>query len=307
MEQAEKMKEENLSLKRKIYRKICSIGEKKLPDKLYLKLLYQVRMGKKLNLKNPVTFDEKLQWLKLYDRKPEYTNMADKYAVRKYVTDRLGEGYLIPLLGVWERAEEIDFSMLPEQFVLKCTHDSGSILICKDRKSFNVTAAREKLNEKLKTNYYYPSREWPYKDIKPRIIAEKYMTDESHVELKDYKIYTFSGEPYLIQVDFGRFTEHKRNLYTTDWEYIDETIEYPRDPSIQIERPKKLEEMLLCARKLSEGTASLRTDFYSINDKIYFGEITFYQEAGFAHFSSEAYARKLGEKICLPGRSDGKK
>ena len=302
MEQAEKMKEENLSLKRKIYRKLCSIGEKKLPDKLYLKLLYQVRMGKKLNLKNPVTFDEKLQWLKLYDRKPEYTNMADKYAVRKYVTDRLGEGYLIPLLGVWERAEEIDFSMLPEQFVLKCTHDSGSILICKDRKSFNVAAAREKLNEKLKTNYYYPSREWPYKNIKPRIIAEKYMTDESQVELKDYKIYTFNGEPYLIQVDFGRFTKHKRNLYTTDWEYIDETIEYPRDPSIQIERPEKLEEMLLCARNLSEGTASLRTDFYSINDKIYFGEITFYQEAGFAHFSSEEYARKLGKMIRLPGK-----
>ena len=301
------MKEEKLSLKRKIYRKICRIGEKKIPDKLYLELLYQVRMGERLNLKNPVTFDEKLQWLKLYDRRPEYTDMADKYAVRKYVTDRLGEEYLIPLLGVWERAEEIDFAMLPEQFVLKCTHDSGSVLICKDRKNFDEAAAREKLREKLNINYYYPSREWPYKNIKPRIIAEKYMTDESHVELKDYKIYTFGGKPCLIQVDFGRFTEHKRNLYTTDWKYIDETIEYPRDPSIQIGRPEKLEEMLLCAGKLAEGTASLRTDFYSINDKIYFGEITFYQEAGFAHFSSEEYARKLGEKICLPEKKNGKR
>lgn len=301
------MKEEKLSLKRKIYRKICRIGEKKIPDKLYLELLYQVRMGERLNLKNPVTFDEKLQWLKLYDRRPEYTDMADKYAVRKYVTDRLGEEYLIPLLGVWERAEEIDFAMLPEQFVLKCTHDSGSVLICKDRKNFDEAAAREKLREKLNINYYYPSREWPYKNIKPRIIAEKYMTDESHVELKDYKIYTFGGKPCLIQVDFGRFTEHKRNLYTTDWKYIDETIEYPRDPSIQIGRPEKLEEMLLCAGKLAEGTASLRTDFYSINDKIYFGEITFYQEAGFAHFSSEEYARKLGEKIRLPEKNNGKR
>lgn len=296
------MIEENLSLKRKIYRKICHIGMKWLPDKLYLKLLYQVRMGKKLNLKNPVTFDEKLQWLKLYDRKPEYAQMADKYEVRKYVADRIGEEYLIPLLGVWERAEEIDFSGLPDQFVLKCTHDSGSVVICKDKKNFDVDAAREKIEKTLRTNYFYPSREWPYKNIKPRVIAEKYMTDESLVELKDYKVYTFGGIPHLIQVDFGRFTEHKRNLYTTDWKYIDETIEYPRDPSVQIERPEKLEEMLSCAEKLAKGTASLRTDFYSINDKIYFGEITFYQEAGFAHFSSEAYARKLGELIRLTGQ-----
>ena len=271
-----------------------------LPDKFYLNLLYQVRMGEKLNLKNPMTFNEKLQWLKLYDRKPEYTQMADKYEVRKYVADRIGDKYLIPLFGVWEDVDEIDFTMLPEQFVLKCTHDSGSIIICKDKKVFDERIAREKIRKILKTNYFYPSREWPYRNIRPRVIAEKYMTDESQVELKDYKVYTFGGVPYLIQVDFGRFTEHRRNLYTTDWEYIDETIEYPRDPAIKIERPKKLEDMLSCAEKLAKGTISLRTDFYSINDKIYFGELTFYQEAGFAHFSSEAYARKLGEMIYLP-------
>ena len=292
--------EDKLNFKRKVLRKICSAGGRRIPDKLYLEMLYQVRMGEKLNLKNPVTFDEKLQWLKLYDRKPEYTKMADKYEVRKYVTDKLGEEYLIPLLGVWNQADEIDFTVLPEQFVLKCTHDSGSVIICRDRERFNEAEAREKLRKTLSTNYYYPSREWPYKDIKPRIIAEKYMTDESGVELKDYKIYTFGGVPHLIQVDFGRFTQHKRNLYTTEWEYIDETIEYPRDPSVQIERPKKLKEMLSCAGKLAEGTASLRTDFYSINDRIYFGEITFYQEAGFAHFSSEEYAKELGRMIRLP-------
>ena len=294
------MQEENLSLKRKILRKICALGGKGIPDKLYLKMLYQVRMGEKLNLKNPRSFDEKMQWLKLYDRRPEYTMMADKYEVRKYVQDKLGERYLIPLLGVWDRVEDVDFSMLPEQYVLKCTHDSGSVLICKARNAFDIEEAKQKLEKTLKANYFYPSREWPYKNIRPRIIAEKYMMDESQEELKDYTIYTFSGEPYLVQVDFGRFVEHKRNLYTMDWQYIDEEIEYPKDPSVRIERPECLEEMLECSRKLAKGTASLRTDFYSINDRIYFGEITFYQEAGFAHFSSEEYARKLGDMIVLP-------
>ena len=294
------MREESLSVRRKIYRKICALGERVLPDKLYLEMLYQVRMGEKLDLKNPNNFDEKLQWLKLYDRKPEYTIMADKYEVRKYVEEKLGESYLIPLLGVWDSVDDIDFSMLPEQYVLQCTHDSGSVLICKEKNTFDIQSAKQKLEKTLRTNYFYPSREWPYKNIHPRIIAEKYMTDESHVELKDYKIYTFGGEPYLIQVDFGRFVEHKRNLYTTDWQYIDEEIEYPKDPSVQIEKPESLGEMLECSRKLAEGTVSLRTDFYSINDRIYFGEITFYQEAGFAHFSSEEFSRKLGEMIVLP-------
>lgn len=300
----ETSKTDQLSLKRRLYRKICTLGQKILPDRLYLKLLYEARMGKKLDLKNPRTFDEKMQWLKLYDRNPVYTVMADKYEVRKLVEEKLGKEYLIPLLGVWDRAGEIDFSGLPRQFVLKCTHDSGSVMICTDKGEFDEEAAREKLSKILKINYYYPSREWPYKNIRPRIIAEKYMTDESRVELKDYKIYTFGGRPYLVQVDFNRFTGHKRNLYTTEWEYIDETIEYPRDASIQIERPEKLEEMLECSRKLSQGTASLRTDFYSIGDKIYFGEITFYQEAGFAHFSSEEYAERLGSLIKLPVREE---
>lgn len=157
------MQEENLSLKRKILRKICALGGKGIPDKLYLKMLYQVRMGEKLNLKNPRSFDEKMQWLKLYDRRPEYTMMADKYEVRKYVQDKLGERYLIPLLGVWDRVEDVDFSMLPEQYVLKCTHDSGSVLICKARNAFDIEEAKQKLEKTLKANYFYPSREWPYK------------------------------------------------------------------------------------------------------------------------------------------------
>ena len=289
-----------MTLKQKISRKICVCFGKYLPDRLYLKLLYEARMGQKLNLKNPVTFDEKLQWLKLYDRKNEYTICEDKYEVRNYVAKKLGERYLIPLLGIWNSTDEINLKDLPEQFVLKCTHDSASVCICRNKADFDWNGARNKLRNSLNQNYYKFSREWPYKNILPRIIAEAYMTDESGTELKDYKIYTFGGEPYLIQVDFDRFHNHRRNLYTTKWEYIDETIEYPKDPNVKIAKPEHLEEMLECSRKLAEGTISLRTDFYSINGKIYFGEITFYQEAGFAHFEHEEYARKLGDQIKLP-------
>ena len=289
-----------MTVKQRIYRKICVCFGKYISDKTYLKLLYETRIGKKLNLKNPITFDEKLQWLKLYDRKDEYTVWADKYEVRNYVAEKLGEQYLIPLLGVWNSADELKLDDLPEQFVLKCTHDSASVCICTNKKNFDWNAAMDKLQKSLNQNYYWHSREWPYKNITPRIIAEAYMTDESGTELKDYKIYTFGGEPYLIQVDFDRFHNHRRNLYTTEWEYIDETIEYSKDPNVKIAKPEHLEEMLECSRKLAVGTISLRTDFYSINGKIYFGEITFYQEAGFAHFEHEEFAEKLGDQIKLP-------
>lgn len=296
------MQEENLSVKLRIYRKICTLGMKVLPDKLYLTLLYQVRTGKKMNWKNPKSFNEKLNWLKLYDRRPEYVKMADKYEVREYIKEKLGEEYLIPILGVWDSADEIDFSKLPNQFVLKCTHDSASVVICKDKASFDKEKALRKLKQSMGINYFYPSREWPYKEIQPRIIAEQYMVDESHTELKDYKIYNFNGKPELIQVDFGRFTHHERNLYSTNWEYIDEQIEYPKNPKVQIARPDNLEEMLAFARKLSEGIPSVRTDFYAINGKTYFGEITFYQEGGFGKFETESYERKLGDLISLPSK-----
>ena len=289
-----------MTVKQRIYRKICVCFGKYISDKTYLKLLYETRIGKKLNLKNPITFDEKLQWLKLYDRKDEYTVWADKYEVRNYVAEKLGEQYLIPLLGVWNSADELKLDDLPEQFVLKCTHDSASVCICTNKKNFDWNAAMDKLQKSLNQNYYWHSREWPYKNITPRIIAEAYMTDESGTELKDYKIYTFGGEPYLIQVDFDRFHNHRRNLYTTEWEYIDEMIEYSKDPNVKIAKPEHLEEMLECSKKLAVGTISLRTDFYSINGKIYFGEITFYQEAGFAHFEHEEFAKKLGDQIKLP-------
>ncbi len=290
----------NLSLVKRFKRKACYAFGRWMPDRLYLEWLYEVRMGTKLQLDHPVTFNEKLNWLKLYDRRDEYTRMADKYEVRQYIADQIGEEYLVPLLGVWNSAAEIDADALPDQFVLKCTHDSASVIICKDKSTFDWAAVKEKLSQSLAINYFYPSREWPYKNIKPRIIAEQYMVDESGTELKDYKIYNFSGQPELIQVDFGRFVHHERNLYDLNWNYIDEQIEYPKNPQVQIGRPEHLELMLQLAAKLSQGIPSVRTDFYSINGRVYFGEVTFYQEAGFAHFSSDAYDRYLGSLIQLP-------
>ena len=184
-----------------------------MPDEQYLKLVYHGQVGKKLNLNKTETFDEKLQWLKLYDRNPQYHNMVDKYEVKQYVANKIGDKYIIPTIGVWDSVETIPFEQLPNQFVLKCTHDSGSVIICKDKNTFDVDAARKKLSNHMKKSIYWFGREWVYKDLKPRIIAEPYLTDESGTELKDYKVHSFHGEPKIIQVDYGRYSEHKRNIF----------------------------------------------------------------------------------------------
>ena len=175
-----------------------------LPDETILKIKFKDRIGKELNLKKPKTFNEKLQWLKLYDRNPAYTKLVDKYEVRKHIAKTIGQEYLIPLLGVWDTFEDINFSKLPNQFVLKCTHDSGGLIICTDKNRLDIDAARKKINKCLKRNYYYPGREWPYKNVKPRIICEKYMVDESGTELKDYKFMCFNGEVKCIFVCLNR-------------------------------------------------------------------------------------------------------
>lgn len=271
-----------------------------VPDEPYLKLCYYLKMHKQLDLKNPQTFNEKMQWLKLHNRKPEYTMMVDKYRVREYIKEKIGGQYLIPLVGgPWKSAEDIDFNALPEQFVLKCNHDSGSVVICKDKAIFDIKAAKKKLNYCLKHNFWCLGREWPYKNVKPCIIAEKYMVDESGSELKDYKVFNFNGDPEIISVDFERFISHKRNLYDTEWKYIEAAIEYPTDPNVQIDRPNTLKEMLRLAELLSKDFPFLRTDFYSIEDKLYFGEMTLFHESGFGRFIPEKYEVELGEKIVL--------
>lgn len=265
-----------------------------ISSKFYIKCSYKWRTGEKLNLSNPKSFNEKIQWLKLYDRNPMYTILADKYHVREYVSKTIGDQYLIPLIGVYDNVDDIPWDKLPTKFVLKCNHASGTNIICKDKSKLNIRDSTKKLKKWMKMNYYWRGREWAYKNIKAKIICEKYMVDESGVELKDYKIFCFHGEPKLIQVDYNRFVNHKRNLYDTSWNYIDASIEYPNDSTVHIKKPDKLEEMLELARRLSAGFPHVRVDFYSIAGKIYFGEMTFYPESGYGKFNPKELEFQMG-------------
>lgn len=271
-----------------------------IPDSLWIRLKFLYRMRAYPNLKHPETFNEKLQWLKLHYRKPEFSAMVDKYEVKKIIAERLGEDYLIPTLGVWDCVEDIDFDDLPDQFVLKCTHDSGGLVICREKEKLDREKIKTVLQRSMNRNYYWHGREWPYKNVKPRIIAEQYMVDESGTELKDYKIFNFNGTPKLIQVDFNRFVKHTKNIYDTKWNYLDVTINYPTNPKVKIEKPECLEEMLNIAAKLSAGLPFLRTDFYVINGKIYFGELTFFPGSGFMKITPEGFDLEMGNWILLP-------
>lgn len=269
-------------------------------DKLFLKIRYRIEMGKKLNLKNPQTFNEKLQWLKLYNRNPEYTKMVDKYEVRKYITEKIGEEYLIPLLGVWDNPDDIDFASLPNEFVLKCTHNSGlGMCICKDKSKLNIEKVKKDLKKALKENYYLKNREWPYKNVKPRIIAEKYMVDESGVELKDYKIFCFNGKPEYVEVDFNRHIEHKLNPYDFNWNALNFCDSSKNDYSANINKPERLDDIKRIAEILSNDIPYLRVDFYSIYSKIYVGELTFYPGSGFIKFEPMSTDLKYGKLLDL--------
>jgi hypothetical protein len=270
-----------------------------MPDKMYLKCVYRGVFGSKLNLGNPQTYNEKLQWLKLYDRNPEYTTCVDKYEVRKHVSDIIGNEFLIPIYGVWDRYDDINFDLLPDQFVLKCTHDSGGLVICKDKAKFNHDISSQKIKSSMSRNYYWKGREWPYKNVRPRIIAEKYMVDESGTELKDYKVFCFNGSPKIIQVDYNRFTNHKRNLYDINWNYINATMTYPTDSNVKIKEPSKLAEILELAKSLSTNVPHVRIDFYIINEKIFFGEMTFYHSSGFANINPEKLNIEMGSWLKL--------
>lgn len=269
-----------------------------IPDNIYLNIIFYLKMGKKLNLKKPKTFNEKLQWLKLYDRKKIYTQLVDKYEVRSYIEKKLGKKYLIPLLGKYEKFDDIDFNNLPNQFVLKCTHDSGGLVICKDKKTFNKELAREKINRCLQNNYFYWGREWPYKNVKPQIICEKYMVDESNTELKDYKIMCFNGQAKCAFVCLNRDKPTGLNVdfYDLNWKPMPFERHYPRSNSI-IPKPKKFEEMIQLAEILAQNNKFLRVDFYEINGEIYFGELTFYPGSGLEEFTPEIYDELLGSWI----------
>lgn len=273
---------------------------KYIPDKLWVQFKYYSHFRKPLNLKNPKTFNEKLQWLKLYYQKDSHTQMVDKYGMKGYVSEKVGSEHVIPLLGVWDRVEDIDFDSLPEKFVLKTTHDCAGLVICTDKAKLDVEKAKQRLQKALNNNYYIRYREWPYKNVKPRVIAEKYMVDESGTQLKDYKIFCFDGEPYCVQVDFDRFNGHKKNLYSLDWELQEFSFNYPAHPEVRIEKPDTLEQMLEIAKVLSEGEPYVRVDFYSVEHKPYVGEITFFPASGYGKFVPEKYDRIFGDLIKLP-------
>ena len=275
----------------------------KLNDKTYLKLIFRGMTGKKLDLKNPQTFDEKLQWLKLYDRKPEYTMMVDKYAVREYIAKTIGEEYLIPLLGVWDSPEEIDFDALPDRFVMKCNHNSGKgMIICKDKSKLDVELAKKKLSEGLAEDYYLTSREWPYKNVRRKIIAEKYMEDNETKELRDYKFFCFDGEAKALYITTewkGAETEGKMDFFDINFNHLDIRRKYP-NADVPPEKPKNFDEMRRLAEKLSQNILHLRVDFYEVNGKTYFGELTFTTGAGFATFEQEEWEKTFGDWIKLP-------
>jgi hypothetical protein len=273
---------------------------KLIPEETHIKLKYRLDIGKSLNLKQPKTFNEKLQWLKLHDRKPEYIKFVDKFLVREYIKEKIGDEYLIPIYGVYNNVNEINWDLLPDKFVVKCTHGSGSNIICHDKKKLNIEETEKQITKWMKTNWYWFGREWPYKNSKPKIICEKYMVDESGTELKDYKIFCFNGEPKLIQVDFDRFNGHKKNVYDSNWDYVPVAFNHPTYPDIKIEQPQKLDEMLKLAAILAKEKPFVRIDFYSINSEIYFGEITFYPASGYGKFQPESYDELLGSWIKLP-------
>lgn len=270
-----------------------------LPDKLFLSYYYKKRTGKKLDFNNPQTFNEKLQYKKLYDKNPLYTMLADKYRVREYVKEKIGEEYMIPLLGVWENEKQIKPDGLPGQFVLKCNHDSGSVFICKNKQEFDFGACQKQIHKALRRNYYWPGREWAYKHIKRCVIAEAYI-EESGCELRDYKFFCFHGRAEFIQVDIDRHTNHTRSIYTRQWELLDVSVEYPRS-SVDIECPQNLQDMIQIAEKLSEGLHDVRVDLYNIDGrKIYFGEMTLYHGSGGERIEPESLNDVMGRLMEPP-------
>jgi hypothetical protein len=276
-----------------------------LSDKAFLKVVFLIYMGERLDIKNPQTYNAKLQWMKLYDRNPLYISLVDKYEVRKYVESAIGSKYLIPCLGVWDCFDDIDFDGLPSRFVLKCTHDSGGLVICLDKNKFDKVAAKARIETCLKHNYYNHLREWPYKDIKPRIIAETYMVDESGVELKDYKFFCFDGEVKAMFIASDRqIGETKFDFYDKDFNHLPFTQGHPNSEKA-LKMPDGYEDMVEISQMLSKGLAHVRVDLYNINGCIYFGELTLTHYSGLVPFVPREWDVTFGSWLHLPERISG--
>lgn len=270
-------------------------------DERYLKLVYRLRTGRPLDLENPKTFNEKLQWLKLHDRNPLYTRLVDKAEVKPWVAERIGWEHIVPTLGVWDKFDEIDFDMLPERFVLKCTHDSGGLAICRDRSSFDVAAARRAIERSLSRNYFWTGREWPYKNVKPRIIAEEYLDPtEGQSDLTDYKVMCFDGRARCEFTCTGRAEGDLRvDFFDTEWNHMPFTRHYP-NADIPPEAPTRLQDMIAMAERLAKDLPFVRADFYEVGGQYYFGELTIYPGSGIEEFNPDRWDAELGSWIKLP-------
>lgn len=271
-------------------------------DVWFVERNFELAMGKKIDLLKPETFNEKLQWLNLNDHNPLYTQMVDKYEAKKYVASIIGERHIIPTFGVWDRFEDINFDMLPEQFVLKCTHDSGGLYICRDKSKFDYSSAKKKTNASLKRDYFQVGREWPYKNVRRRIIAEAYMQDGEQRELRDYKFYCFEGEPKFLYLSEGlenHATAHI-SFVTLDWKFAtfgrDDYAPFTSLP----EKPKKFDLMIEISKQLSKGIPFLRVDLYEINGEVYFGELTFTPKGATMRFNPPEADYEIGKLLTLP-------
>lgn len=271
-----------------------------LSDEEYIKKMYYCYFGREIDLDNPKTFNEKLQWLKLNDRKNEYTAIVDKYEMKRVITEQIGERYIVPTYGVWDSFKEIDFNLLPDQFVLKTTHDSGGVVICRSKKSFDLKKAKEILNHSLINNYYKHTREWPYKNVKPRIIAEMFL-DNDNEEIDDYKVHCFNGEPKITLVCSDRHSSSglTEDFYDNDWNHLN--LKRPGVPNSKKlhNKPVNFDEMLSISRILSKNHQFIRVDFYIVKDRLYIGELTFYPSGGFDGYEPEEYDMILGNWLDL--------
>ena len=267
-----------------------------LPDKIYIHLYYFAHFKHFANLNNPKTYNEKLNWLKLHDRNPLYIKLVDKFEVKDYVSNKIGSEYIIPTLGVWEKFDDIDFDSLPNQFVLKCTHDSEGLVIVKDKGKLDKQAAKEKIEAALKVNFFYIGREWPYKNVQPRIIAEQYMEDHVDGELRDYKFFCFNGTPKAMFIASDRSKDAtKFDYYDLDFNHLNLKQHYPN--AGEVRKPVTFEKMKELAEVLSKGFPHVRVDFYEVDGKCYFGELTFYHFSGFMPFQPSEWDAVFGDWI----------
>lgn len=274
----------------------------KMDDESFLKMIYKKIFEKELDLENPVTYSEKIQWLKLYDRNPLYINMVDKANVKKIVEKKIGNKYIIPTLGIWNNPEEIDFDMLPSQFVLKCTHDSGGVVICKNKKELDIEKTKRKLAKCLNNDYYMQNREWPYKMVERKIIAEQYMEDKETKELMDYKFFCFWGIPKFMFIATDRMNpkeETKFDFYDMEFNHLPFENGHPNSKK-EIKKPKQFDKMIEISKKLSNGFPHVRIDLYEINGEIYFGEYTLYHWSGLKKYVPDKWDYIFGKEIELP-------